>query len=79
MFQAFPANVTAYLFSPVANRLGERLDLDRIWAHQNISSQLRQQLETWAVEVSAGFFISLRVGGWYQSGQRSRTAGLKCR
>jgi AIPR protein len=52
MFQAFQANVTAYLVSLVANRLGERLDLDRIWAHQYISSQLRQQLETWAVEVN---------------------------
>jgi hypothetical protein len=52
MFQAFQANVTAYLVSLVANRLGDRLDLDRIWAHQNISSQLRQQLETWAVEVN---------------------------
>ena len=52
MFQAFQANVTAYLVSLVANRLGDRLDLDRIWTHQNISSQLRQQLETWAVEVN---------------------------
>ena len=52
MFQAFQANVTAYLVSLVANRLGDRLDLNRIWAHQNISSQLRQQLETWAVEVN---------------------------
>lgn len=52
MFQAFQANVTAYLVSLVANRLGDRLDLDRIWTHQTISSQLRQQLEMWAAEVN---------------------------
>ena len=31
MFQAFQANVTAYTVSLVAEKLGDRIDLDRIW------------------------------------------------
>lgn len=51
MFPAFQANVAAYLVSLFANRLGERIDFERIWARQDISQELRQQLQKWAVEV----------------------------
>lgn len=51
MFPAFQGNVSNYLVSLLANRLGERLSLDKIWALQDISNALRQQLKTWAVEV----------------------------
>lgn len=53
MFQAFQANVIAYLVSLLANRLGERLDLEQVWVKQDISDQLRHQLRTWASEVDA--------------------------
>jgi len=52
MFPAFQANVAAYLVSVLADRLGDRIDLDQIWSQQDISKQLRQQLATWAVEVN---------------------------
>jgi hypothetical protein len=52
MFQAFQANVAAYLVSVLASRLGSRMDLDRIWLQQDISLQLKQQLATWANEVN---------------------------
>lgn len=52
MFPAFQGNVAAYLVSVLADKLGERIDLDRIWNQQDISKQLRQQLATWAVEVN---------------------------
>ena len=52
MFPAFQANVAAYLIAIVANRLGEKLDLDDIWAQQDLSIPLKQQLQTWAVEVN---------------------------
>ncbi len=52
LFQAFQANVTAYVVALVANRLGQRLDLDKIWQRQDISSELRLQIQTWAGEVN---------------------------
>jgi hypothetical protein len=52
MFQAFQANVAAYLVSVLAGRLGPKMDLDKIWLQQDISPQLKQQLATWANEVN---------------------------
>lgn len=52
MFPAFQGNVAAYLVSLLADRLGDRIDLDKIWARQDISQALRQQLQVWAVEVN---------------------------
>ena len=52
MFPAFQGNVAAYLVSVLSDQLGGRIDLDRIWAKQDISQELREQLRTWAVEVN---------------------------
>jgi hypothetical protein len=52
MFQAFQANVATYTVSLVADRLGAKLDLDRVWLRQDISPQLRDQIQTWATEVN---------------------------
>lgn len=52
MFPAFQGNVAAYLVSLLADRLGDRVDLDKIWARQDISQALRQQLQAWAIEVN---------------------------
>jgi len=49
---AFQANVTVYTVALIANRLGNRIDLDRIWNSQAISNDLRQQIRTWAEEVN---------------------------
>lgn len=51
MFQAFQANVTAYTVSVLSEKLGSRIDLDRIWANQAVSPQLLSQIATWATEV----------------------------
>ncbi|WKB50758.1 AIPR family protein [Eleftheria terrae] len=53
MFQAFQANVTAYVVAVLSDRLGERIDLDRIWARQACSPELLEQVATWAREVDA--------------------------
>ena len=53
MFPAFQANVATYLVSLVANRLGTKLDLGRIWAKQDISPGLCVLLQRWANEVHA--------------------------
>lgn len=51
MFQAFQANVTAYTVSLVAEKLGDRIDLDKIWAKQGASPELLAQIAVWAKEV----------------------------
>ena len=52
LFQAFQANVTAYLVSILALKLGDRLDLNKIWQQQDLSQELKQQLISWAGEVN---------------------------
>jgi hypothetical protein len=52
MFQAFQANVTAYTISLVADKLGPRIDFDRVWARQAASPELLSQIATWAKEVN---------------------------
>ncbi|AUG55277.1 MZA anti-phage system associated AIPR family protein MzaE [Thalassospira marina] len=52
MFPAFQANVATYTVSLLANRLGDQLDLEKIWLRQDISSRLKEQVQTWAVEVN---------------------------
>lgn len=52
MFQAFQANVTAYTVSLVAEKLGDRIDLERIWAKQAASPELLAQIAVWAREVN---------------------------
>lgn len=51
-FLAFQANVAAYTVSVLADKLGDRLDLDRIWRQQSLSPQLLAQIATWAKEVN---------------------------
>lgn len=52
MFQAFQANVAAYVVSVLADRLGDRIDLDRIWVRQGVSTELLSQIAVWAREVN---------------------------
>jgi hypothetical protein len=52
MFQAFQANVTAYTVSLVAEKLGDRIDLEKIWSRQAVSSELLAQIATWAKEIN---------------------------
>ncbi|MDR5744444.1 AIPR family protein [Caballeronia sp. LZ029] len=52
MFQAFQANVTAYVISVFSHLLGERTNLDRIWTRQAVSPEMLAQLATWAREVN---------------------------
>ena len=52
MSQAFQANVTAYTVSLVAEKLGERIDLEKIWTRQAVSPELLAQIAVWAKEVN---------------------------
>lgn len=52
MFQAFQANVTAYTVALLSEKLGSRIDLDRIWTKQAVSQELLAQIAVWAKEVN---------------------------
>lgn len=52
MFRSFQANVATYLVAVLSDRLGDRMDLFKIWARQDISDGLKQQLRVWATEVN---------------------------
>jgi hypothetical protein len=52
MFQAFQGNVTVYTISLLSLKLGDRIDLNRIWAKQGLSPELIQQIGVWAREVN---------------------------
>lgn len=52
MFQAFQANVTAYTVAVLSEKLGSRIDLERIWARQAVSHELLSQIAIWAKEVN---------------------------
>lgn len=49
------SDIATYVLSVVADRLGERLDLEQIWTRQGLSTGLRDLLWDWAVVVNAEF------------------------
>lgn len=51
-FKANQINITNYTVSLVSHKLGDRLNLDRIWESQAVSVQLYQQILQWAEEVA---------------------------
>lgn len=48
-------NIATYVISVVADRLGDRLDLEQVWQRQGISSALRDHLRELALVVNAEF------------------------
>lgn len=52
LFRAGQVNVAIYVVSLLSDRLGDRLDLMRIWNRQAVSKELMAQIETWAYEVN---------------------------
>jgi hypothetical protein len=52
-FPAFQANVATYVIALLAQRLGSRIDLDRIWQQQEISGRLQSLIQEWSDKVNA--------------------------
>lgn len=52
IFQAFQANVASYTISVLSERLGDKMDLEKIWTKQSISIVLQSQIVIWAKEVN---------------------------
>ena len=51
-FKAGQANIAAYTIAVLAQKLGDRLDLERVWNAQGASPELFEQITTWAAEVN---------------------------
>lgn len=47
-FPAYRAQIAAYIVAGMGHRTGGRIDFDRLWTRQAISSELEQLIETWA-------------------------------
>ena len=52
MFSAFQVNVATYTISLLAQELGDRIDLEKIWNNQALSPELLGQISAWAREVN---------------------------
>ncbi|HQS46638.1 MAG: AIPR protein [Rhizobiales bacterium 24-66-13] len=48
-------NIATYVVSVISDRLGDRLDLEKIWMQQGISGGLRDLLWKWAIVVNLEF------------------------
>jgi len=61
LFPAFQANVTTYVIAVVADRFGDRIMMERIWARQSVSTELLTQIRLWAKQVNE--VLHLTSGG----------------
>lgn len=50
-FKASQSNITAYLVSMLADRYGDKFDLERIWRTQAVSPQLTELMSQWAPKI----------------------------
>jgi hypothetical protein len=52
LFPAFQGNVATYLVSMLSEFYGNKFNFDKVWANQDISVELRNQLKIWSGEVN---------------------------
>jgi hypothetical protein len=57
-FPAYRANIVAYLCAYLWSRASGRMDLRRIWQHQDLSNELKELLRTWSHEINAAIVQS---------------------
>jgi hypothetical protein len=60
-FQAFQANIANYVVALLAHRLGDRIDLDRIWQQQEISGRMQSLILDWSDRVNAALHRHARA------------------
>ena len=51
-YPAYQANITAYTVSTTSKLIGEKINFDYIWKHQNISKELHDQMYVWSQQIS---------------------------
>lgn len=52
-FPAYGAQIAAYVVAGISHRSGGRIDFDRLWSKQAISSELEQLIVDWAPQVDS--------------------------
>ncbi|MCW2311480.1 AIPR family protein [Rhodoferax antarcticus] len=70
MFPAFQVNVATYTVALLAQQLGDRIDLQRIWNSQSVSTELMDQIAVWSREVNDALHLSANsrmVSEWAKS------------
>ncbi|WP_316199178.1 AIPR family protein [Bradyrhizobium sp. SZCCHNS2002] len=50
-FPAYGAQITAYVVSGIAQKTGGRIDFDRLWSQQRVSTELEKLVEVWAPQI----------------------------
>jgi hypothetical protein len=50
-FPAYGAQITAYVVAGISHRTGGRIDFERLWTLQSVSSELERLMEVWAPQV----------------------------
>jgi hypothetical protein len=51
-FQAYGAQITAYVVSGLSHRTGGRVDFDKLWSKQTISPELEDLIADWAISLN---------------------------
>lgn len=52
LFPAFQGNIVIYLVSILSFKLDDRINFEKIWKNQDISTELKNQLKIWSFEVN---------------------------
>jgi hypothetical protein len=68
-FPAYGAQIIAYIVSGLSHRTGGRIDFNRIWARQAISTELEDLIRAWAPAMDAAMRASagqLNPSEWYK-------------
>lgn len=50
-FPAYGAQITAYVVSGLAHKTGGRMDFERLWSRQSVSTELERLAEAWAPQI----------------------------
>lgn len=50
-FPAYGAQITAYVVSAISHKTGGRIDFDRLWTKQAVSSELELLIAEWALQI----------------------------
>jgi hypothetical protein len=50
-FPAYGAQITAYIVAGIAHKAGGRIDFDRLWSGQTVSTEFDKLVESWAPQI----------------------------
>jgi hypothetical protein len=68
-FPAYGAQIIAYVVAALGHKTGGRIDFDRLWSRQAVSSELERLVESWAPQIDAAMRASAgqrNPSEWYK-------------